>query len=208
MGNKKNLVLAVDDRPANLQFLGKLLSDNGYEVAMAQNGRQALGFVSKNEPDLILLDIMMPDMDGYEVCRQLKKNPQHRHIPVIFLTAKTAKQDVVRGFDAGGVDYVLKPFHSPELLARIRTHIELKMLRSLLPMCANCKRIRDDEGFWSQVDTYLEAYTDMTFTHGICEDCMAELYSETEWYKSDQTDGKDPDPHQDADMDSSGQPPL
>lgn len=182
MGNK-SLVLAVDDKPQNLQFLGKLLSDNGYEVAMAQNGKQALNFVRKDEPDLILLDIMMPEMDGYEVCEHLKADFYTRHIPVIFLTAKTDAQDVVKGLEAGGVDYVTKPFSSAELLARIRTHIELKILRGLLPMCSHCKKIRDDKGFWEDVDRYLEAHSQLTFTHGICPNCMDDLYKDYDWYK-------------------------
>jgi len=102
MDENKALILAVDDKPQNLQFLGKLLSDNGYEVGMAQNGQQALNFVKKNEPDLILLDIMMPDLDGYEVCKRLKVDFSARHIPIIFLTAKTEAKDIVKGFDVGG----------------------------------------------------------------------------------------------------------
>jgi CheY-like chemotaxis protein len=183
MGSQKNLVLAVDDKPQNLQFLGKLLSDNGYEVGLAQNGSQALSFVKKDEPDLILLDIMMPEMDGYDVCRSLKNDFSFRHIPVIFLSAKTATEDVVKGFEAGGVDYVTKPFNSLELLARIKTHIELKTLRGLLPICSKCKKIRDDEGFWKQVDTYIEDNSEVTFTHGICPDCMESLYKDTNWYR-------------------------
>jgi len=183
MENRKSLILAVDDKPQNLQFLGKLLSDNGYEVGMAQNGQQALNFVKKNEPDLILLDIMMPDIDGYEVCHKLKADFGTRHIPVIFLTAKTDADDIVKGFDAGGVDYVSKPFNSAELLARIKTHIEIRMLRGLLPMCSKCKKIRDDEGFWKQVDSYIEEHSPVTFTHGICPDCLTELYGEKDWFK-------------------------
>ncbi len=183
MESSKSLVLAVDDKPQNLQFLGKLLSDNGYEVGLAQSGSQALNFVRKDEPDLILLDIMMPEMDGYEVCRTLKDDVAARHIPVIFLTAKTDSEDVVKGFDAGGVDYVTKPFNSAELLARIKTHIELKILRGLLPICAKCKKIRDDKGFWNQVDTYIEDHSQITFTHGICPDCMEDLYKDSNWYK-------------------------
>ena len=181
---KKSLVLAVDDKPQNLQFLGKLLSDNGYELAMAQNGKQALNFVRKESPDLILLDIMMPEMDGYEVCETLKQDDVSREIPVIFLTAKTDVQDVVRGFEAGGVDYVTKPFNSAELLARIKTHVELRTLRRLLPICSHCKKIRDDEGFWEDVDAYLESHARLTFTHGICPDCVHELYKDTRWYQN------------------------
>ncbi len=182
MGDK-SLILTVDDKPQNLQFLGKLLSNNGYEVAIAQNGEQALKFARNDIPDLILLDVMMPEMDGYEVCEGLKAILPTRHIPVIFLTAKTDPQDVVKGFDVGGVDYVTKPFHSAELLARIRTHIELKTLRALLPMCSHCKKIRDDQGFWKDVDRYLEAHSHLTFTHGICPECMDKLYKGYDWYK-------------------------
>ena len=183
MDQNKALVLAVDDKPQNLQFLGKLLSDNGYEVGMAQNGQQALNFVKKNEPDLILLDIMMPDLDGYEVCKRLKTDFSAQHIPIIFLTAKTEAKDIVKGFEAGGVDYVTKPFNSAELLSRIRTHIEIKILRGLLPMCSKCKRIRDDEGFWKQVDAYIEEHSQIVFTHGICPDCLTDLYGEKDWFK-------------------------
>lgn len=179
----KPLILAVDDKPQNLQFLGKLLSDNGYEVGMAQNGVQALNFLMKDEPDLILLDIMMPEMDGYEVCERIKSDFSTRHIPVIFLTAKTDTQDVVKGFEVGGVDYVVKPFNSAELLARIRTHVEMKILRGLLPMCSHRKKIRDDQGFWKQVDAYLEAHSQVTFTHGICPGCLDTLYGDAPWYK-------------------------
>jgi DNA-binding response OmpR family regulator len=184
MAKHKTLILAVDDKPQNLQFLGKLLSDNGYEVGMARSGQQALNFVTKNEPDLILLDIMMPGMDGYEVCRRLKSDFGTQHIPIIFITAKTDTDDVVKGFEVGGVDYVAKPFNSAELLARIRTHIEMKILRGLLPICSGCKKIRDDEGFWKQVDSYLEAHSEVIFTHGICPDCMDSLYGESDWYKN------------------------
>ncbi|NOX35617.1 MAG: response regulator [Deltaproteobacteria bacterium] len=183
MNHQKTLVLAVDDRPQNLQFLGKLLSDKGYEVGMAQNGRQALNFIKKNEPDLILLDIMMPEMDGYEVCRQIKADFSVRHIPIIFLTAKTDPKDIVKGFDAGGVDYVTKPFNSAELLVRVKTHIEIKILRGLLPMCSKCKKIRNDKGFWKRVDSYIEEHSQLTFTHGICPDCLVELYGEKPWFK-------------------------
>ncbi|MCF6247456.1 MAG: response regulator [Desulfobacula sp.] len=183
MTEGKSLVLAVDDKPRNLQFLGKLLSDNGYEVGMAQSGRKALNFVKKNEPDLILLDIMMPDLDGYEVCKRLKADYSAQQIPIIFLTAKTEPKDIVKGFDVGGVDYVTKPFNSAELLARIHTHIEIKILRGLLPICSKCKRIRDDEGFWKQVDAYIEKHSQIIFTHGICPDCLTDLYGDKEWFK-------------------------
>jgi len=183
MTHQKALVLAVDDNPQNLQFLGKLLSDNGYEVGMAQNGQQALNFVKKNDPDLILMDIMMPGMDGYEVCERLKKDFSSQQIPIIFLTAMTESEDIIKGFEAGGVDYVTKPFNPAELLARIKTHIEVRILRGLLPMCSRCKKIRDDEGFWKQVDSYIEEHSQVTFAQGICPDCLVKLYGDKDWFK-------------------------
>ncbi len=183
MANQKLLVLAVDDKPQNIQFLGKVLSDSGYEVGLAQSGREALNFVKKSDPDLILMDIMMPGMDGYEVCERLKNNFSTRHIPVIFLTAKTDPEDIVKGFDVGGVDYVTKPFNSAELLARIKTHLEIRTLRGLLPMCSKCKKIRNDEGFWKQVDSYIEEHSQVSFTHGICPDCLPKLYGDKDWFK-------------------------
>ena len=184
MHHQKSLVLTVDDKPQNLQFLGKLLSDNGYEVGVAQSGQQALNFVRKNEPDLILLDIMMPDMDGYEVCKRLKEDFSAKPIPIIFVTAKTDPEAIIKGFDMGGVDYVTKPFNSAELLARIKTHIDLRTLRGLLPMCSKCKKIRDDKGFWERVDSYIEEHTQVTFSHGICPDCLVDLYGDKEWFRN------------------------
>lgn len=189
--NKRPLVLIVDDNAQNLQFLGKMMAENGYEPALARSGAQALDFVLKEKPELVLLDIMMPEMDGYEVCRELKSQKTTVHIPVIFLTAKTETEDLVKGFEAGAVDYVTKPFKSAELLARIKTHIELKRareeirtLRGIIPICAKCKKIRDDEGFWKQIETYIEKHSDALFSHGLCPDCSKEIYGNEEWFKS------------------------
>jgi signal transduction histidine kinase/HPt (histidine-containing phosphotransfer) domain-containing protein len=119
------LILMVDDNPKNLQVLGNLL-EGKYRTAFATNGVKALEFINKRTPDLVLLDIMMPETDGYEVCIKLKSSPQTADIPIIFLSAKTETEDIVKGFELGAVDYVTKPFHKQELLARVRTHIRLK----------------------------------------------------------------------------------
>jgi putative two-component system response regulator len=128
----KPLILVVDDAPQNLSFMDGLLSDD-YQVKVAPNGLRALKIATSTPaPDLILLDIMMPDMDGYEVCRQLKANPQTRDIPVIFLTAKTESADESQGFALGAVDYVTKPISPSIVLARISTHLALKAAASFL----------------------------------------------------------------------------
>ncbi len=122
------LVLIVDDVPKNIQLLGNILNNEGYDIIIAENGKEALERISDVLPDIILLDIMMPEMDGYETCKILKENDRTRDIPVIFLTAKTEMEDIVKGFNAGSVDYVTKPFNSTELMARVKTHIKLKKL--------------------------------------------------------------------------------
>jgi len=122
---EKPLILLVDDNPKNLQVLGNLL-EGTYKTAVAENGFEALEFVKKKLTALILLDIVMPDMDGFEVCQRLKADPETRDIPVIFLTALTKTEDIVKGFALSGVDYVTKPFRQGELLARVKTHVTLR----------------------------------------------------------------------------------
>ncbi|MCI0470867.1 MAG: response regulator [Candidatus Aminicenantes bacterium] len=195
----KPLVLIVDDVPKNLQVLGNILRKKEYNIAAATSGKQALDMVEKVLPDLILLDIMMPDIDGLEVCGKLKKSPRAKDIPVIFLTAKTTTEDIVKGFEVGAVDYLTKPFNSLELLARAQTHIELKrsrdkerelivklrdaltkvkQLSGLIPICSRCKKIRDDEGYWQRVEEYLETHSEAQLTHSLCPECVIKLFPE------------------------------
>lgn len=126
---KKPLVLIVDDIPQNIQVLISILRKEDIDIIFASSGQQALTLLQTTLPDLILLDIMMPDIDGFDVCTQLKQNESTKDIPVIFLTAKSLIEDIAKGFEVGGVDYIKKPFHSVELLARIHTHLELKQSR-------------------------------------------------------------------------------
>jgi two-component system, sensor histidine kinase and response regulator len=128
----KPLVLLVDDNPQNLKMLGNILKEKPYRQALAQSGAEALDFLKKKRPDLILLDIMMPDMNGFEVCQQLKQDAELSEIPVIFLTAKTEKKDVIKGLEEGAVDYITKPFNNQELIKRVSTHLELKAAKAAL----------------------------------------------------------------------------
>ena len=125
-------ILIVDDTPRNIQVLGALLKKEGYQINIAQNGLQAIEIVAETAPDLILLDVMMPELDGFQTCSRLKENPGTRDIPVIFLTARVETDDIVHGFELGAVDYVTKPFNPPELLSRVSTHLELKAAREKL----------------------------------------------------------------------------
>src|SRR5437773_7952410 len=128
----RSSVLIVDDITKNLQVVGTILRQAGYAVTPATSGAEALEGVREQLPDLILLDLMMPEMDGLEVCRRLKADSTTRQIPVIFLTASNEMEHLVKGFEVGAVDYVTKPFNAPELLARVRTHLELKQARDLI----------------------------------------------------------------------------
>jgi len=135
---QKQTVLIVDDSPENITVLGALLRTD-YTVRVATNGEKALKIMdSDNPPDLILLDVMMPGMDGYEVCRRLKADSRTQNIPVIFITAKTSEEDEVKGFNMGAVDYVTKPFSPVVIKARVRTHAELKRYRDFLIDTSYC----------------------------------------------------------------------
>ena len=124
--NNDAQILIVDDNPHNLKVLGEMLSTRGYRLIAAQNGIKALSLLEKKKPDLILLDIMMPNINGIEVCRQLKQQEATRHIPVIFITALADTQHKLEAFEAGGVDYITKPFVEEEVLARVNVHLALK----------------------------------------------------------------------------------
>lgn len=128
----KGNILAVDDTPASLKLLTELLMGEGYNVRSAINGELALKSAFSHPPELILLDIRMPDMDGFEVCRKLKANAGTSHIPVIFVSALTDTDEKLRGFELGAVDFVTKPYQREELLARVRTHLEVDRLRNHL----------------------------------------------------------------------------
>lgn len=125
-------VLIVDDNYKNIELAVSLLQEENYEIAIAGSGIEALSVIKEFSPDLVLLDVMMPEMDGFEVCRNLKSDLKYKDIPVIFLTAKSEMDDMLNGFRAGGVDYIKKPFNQEELLMRVKTHVDLKKSLELL----------------------------------------------------------------------------
>ncbi|MCK4819491.1 response regulator, partial [bacterium] len=119
-------ILIVDDIPKNLQVLGNILSHEGYKFEFSTDGKKALDWTKNKNFDLILLDVMMPEMSGFEVCERLKANPETSDIPIIFLTARTDTESIVKGFNLGAVDYITKPFNESELLSRVSTQVTLK----------------------------------------------------------------------------------
>ena len=187
-------ILIVDDTPENLTVLRQMLMNEGCRVRPALSGEIALKAVQADPPDLILLDILMPEMDGYEVCRKLKADEKMMHIPVIYISALNELEDKVKAFSEGGVDYITKPFQAAEVLARVNTHIalssskktlkkkniellkaldEVKQLKGFLPVCTGCKNIRDDHGYWESIETYISNNSDAVCTNSLCPDCEA-----------------------------------
>jgi two-component system, sensor histidine kinase and response regulator len=136
---KSARILVVDDQPANIQIVGAVLGKLGHEIIPAADGATALKRVALRMPDLILLDLLMPGMNGCEVCLQLKLNPEWKEIPVIFLSAADDKDLIVRALNSGGVDYITKPFNQAELISRVRTHLALKTARDQLKQLAQDK---------------------------------------------------------------------
>lgn len=128
----KPLILIVEDNSVNGKLCERLLNKNGYDTAICTDGESAIEFVNKNSPDLILLDIVMPGIDGYEFCQVMKNDPKVKETPIIFLSAMNDEKSIIKGFENGGVDYITKPFRHQELLARTRTHVELKRTKEKL----------------------------------------------------------------------------
>ena len=128
----KTEILVVDDTPANLEVISDVLSPAGYRVSIATNGERALKQLQSQRPNLILLDIQMPGMSGFQTCERIKLEPQLSAIPIIFLTALSDTESIVKGFSLGAVDYVMKPFREAELLARVQTHLSLRTLTAQL----------------------------------------------------------------------------
>lgn len=138
-------ILVVDDIAANRNLLGATLEPNGYEVLLASNGAMAMKVAERARPNLILMDVNMPDMDGYEACRQLKSMPELAEIPVIFITANDDPESLVKGFQAGGVDYVAKPFKEQEVLMRVETHVKIHTLTRALERSNEALAIKNSE---------------------------------------------------------------
>ena len=128
----KPMVMIIDDMVKNLQVLAAALFNEGYEINMAESAKTALESLETTRPDIILLDVNMPEMDGFELCRILKTKPATKDIPIIFVTAKNDKEELLKGFEAGAVDYVTKPFDIKELLVRLKTHLDLKLSKEII----------------------------------------------------------------------------
>lgn len=195
----KQTILVVEDHPATRRLLHDILGKE-YNVIITGNGKEAMPLISENPSiDLVLLDIIMPGLNGYEVCETLKANEQTRDLPVIFLTVLEEDHDEARGFAAGVSDYIIKPISRLRLMARIKNQLalrqkqqeleeknrtlqkaleQIKTLHGILPICSFCKQIRNDHGAWQRLEVYLQKHSDAEFSHSVCPDCMKTQYPE------------------------------
>ena len=189
-------LLIVDDEPVIRQVLQGYLENEGYRLTLASSGAEALRTLELETVDLVLLDVMMPRMSGIEVCHIIRENRAAEELPIIFLTAKSSPLDLVAGFDAGANDYLTKPITKSELLARLKIHLELlsihrglenvvrekmaqiKVLGGMLPICSRCKKIRDDQGYWNELESFIDTHSEARFTHGICPSCTEDYYDQ------------------------------
>lgn len=190
-------ILVADDDPVSLRVLQKALERWGHEVVVAKDGTEAWQILTRPEaPQMAILDWMMPGMDGPTICQRARAAPSITNPYLILLTARNDYGDIVSGLEAGANDYVIKPFHRAELRARVRVGLrvlelqsklaervrdlesalkQVKQLRGLLPICMYCKKIRNDEDYWQQVETYISDHSEAEFSHGICPGCYEKL---------------------------------
>jgi len=190
-------VLIAEDDPVSGRYLEVALRKWGYQVLTVKDGMGAWEILKNHDPPpLAILDWMMPEIDGLQLCRRIRGTSSLAQMYVILLTARTGHGNAVAGLEAGADDYVTKPFDRKGLRARIhvgarvaqlqanladRIHqledalVKVKQLQGLLPICAYCKKIRDDGNYWRQVESYLTEHSDVQFSHGICPECYAKL---------------------------------
>lgn len=186
-------ILVAEDELVSRRLVQKLLTHWGHDVVTCTNGRDALAELQSDDPpSLGILDWLMPEIDGVNVCREVRARSEAERPYLIILTTRGRHEDIVEGLEAGADDYVIKPFNSAELRARIRVGARMlelqsglstrvkeledalhrvRQLEGLLPICSYCKKIRDDQGAWHRVESYISARTDAQFSHGVCPEC-------------------------------------
>ncbi len=191
-------ILIVEDDFTSRNMLAVVLKKAGYEPLEATGGIEAWEILRQPDaPRLVILDWIMPDMDGIEVLRRVRNLHNDRPPYIIMLTTKAEKKDIVSALDSGADEYLTKPFDPDELQARVEVGCrmvkmqdtladkieklnssvnEVKTLRGILPICSNCKKIRDDKGYWHQVEAYIQEHSDVKFSHGLCQECTEKLH--------------------------------
>jgi PleD family two-component response regulator len=192
-------ILIAEDERTSRRILETVLCKAGYNVQAVEDGIQALAAIQKEAPDMLITDWMMPDLDGLELCRRVRALNLSSYVYIILWTALTQKENIIQGLDAGADDYITKPFDRTELLARVRAGerivklekslrqknrelsealAQVKQLKGLLPICMFCKKIRNDENYWQQIEDYIANHSEADFSHGICPECWEKNYPE------------------------------
>ena len=191
-------ILIADDDRTSRTVLASVLEKVGHEVVKTCDGEEAWDAMHRpGSPRLAILDWMMPGLDGAEICRRMRSQDCDEPPYLILLTTREGKQDIAEGLQSGADDYLCKPFDPVELCARVevgsrmiaiqerlaaKVHelrealAQIKTLRGIVPICASCKKIRDDQGYWSQVESYVSSHSEAQFSHGICPECASQLY--------------------------------
>ena len=191
-------ILIAEDDATSRMVLASILTGEGFEVTSAEDGGAAWQLLQQpGAPSLAIVDLMMPGLDGFELVRRVRALPNAVPPYLIIVSTKDDKADVVAGLGAGANDYLTKPYDAGELRARIEVGKQLiearialnekveelelalkevRTLKGIVPICASCKNVRDDQGYWNRVETYLNEHTDAEFSHAVCPDCMKRLY--------------------------------
>ena len=238
---KKVRLLVAEDSPTQAEHIRHVLEGHGYKADVAKNGTEAIKYLASTIPSVIISDVIMPEIDGFELCKRIKADERLKNIPVILLTTLSEPEDVIRGLESGADNFITKPFNEEALIERIhyvllntemrktmstdmgieiafagKKHLitssriqmldlllsiyesavhrnrelekanrelkeateKIKTLSGLVPICAKCKKIRDDQGYWHNLEAYLSAYSEMEFTHSFCTECMDKMYPE------------------------------
>lgn len=199
--SQKLIALVVDDTALARKIVSESLAREGLDVIEAEDGIQAFEIIKKqmSKIDIVITDMMMPRMNGVELTEKIRNELNLADLPVIFLTAMDNQSSLLKIFKAGATDHIVKPFAKEELIARVNVHLEkgqlnkrlrkmvkelhaaleeVKTLGGMIPICASCKKIRDDKGYWNQIELYIRDHSEAEFTHGICPECAKKLYPE------------------------------
>ena len=202
-------ILIAEDEKISRKILETTLTKAEHDVVAVEDGLKALESIRKVVPDMLITDWMMPELDGLELCRRVRSLNLPSYVYIILLTLLTQKERIIEGLDAGADDYITKPFERTELLARVRAGerviqlerslrqknkelsevvAHVKQLKGLLPICMFCKKIRNDENYWQQIEEYLLEHTEADFSHAICPECLEKHYPEYAKKKKAQED--------------------
>jgi response regulator RpfG family c-di-GMP phosphodiesterase len=207
--NKDIKILIVDDDSDVLFATSRIVKSEGYQVINASSGAECRDLAQKHHPDLILLDVMLPDIEGPELCKEMKSDPLLKGIFIILISGmKTSSAEQADGLDVGADGYIARPISNQELKARVKAMVriliaererdrliqelqkallKIRELSGLLPICSHCKKIRDGKGYWNQIEAYIQDHSEAAFSHSICKECAEKYYPDMNLYDEDET---------------------